>query len=175
MNLLSVRRYEEALTAYEQESAIFRETGEGSAWAGLGAALAELERVDESIAARQQAVAAYYDVGNLSGEARTSGELGSDLHLGAARSVSLMVVNSRTDLTPVAAELGGPATSPASPTESTPHPEHDAGPRTSALCAQPPHDRPNITSRVASLGFASRARCMKRGRRVPAGRVKAGP
>ncbi|WP_443078463.1 hypothetical protein [Streptomyces sp. NBC_01723] len=31
------------------------------------------------------------------------------------------------------------------------HPEHDAGPRTSAPCAQPPHDMPDITNRVLVL------------------------
>ncbi|MEU6612098.1 transposase [Streptomyces shenzhenensis] len=49
-----------------------------------------------------------------------------------------------------------PATSPASPTGSTAHPEHDAGPRTSAVCAQPPRDLPNITNRVTALDLRAR-------------------
>lgn len=44
-----------------------------------------------------------------------------------------------------------PATSPASPTGSTPHPQPAADQATCVLCAPPPHDPANIANRVTAL------------------------
>ena len=67
-----MRRFEEAITAYQDAAAIFRETGdrhgEGMALTNLGAALVEVRRFEEAITAYQDAAAIYRETGDRHGE-----------------------------------------------------------------------------------------------------------
>ena len=67
-----MRRFEEAITAHQDATAIFRETGdrhgEGNALVGLGIALAEMRRFEEAITAYQDATAIFRETGDRHGE-----------------------------------------------------------------------------------------------------------
>ena len=66
--LQAVQRFEEAITAYQDAAAIYRETGdrhgEGDALDNLGLALREAGRVEEAITAHQEAAAIYRETGD---------------------------------------------------------------------------------------------------------------
>ena len=61
-------RFEEAITAYQDAAAIFRETGdrhgEGIALNNLGMALREVRRFEEAITAAQDAAAIFRETGD---------------------------------------------------------------------------------------------------------------
>jgi len=63
-----VRRFDEAITAYEEDLAICRETGdrhgEGMTLGNLGLALQEVRRFDEAITAYQEALVIYRETGD---------------------------------------------------------------------------------------------------------------
>ena len=65
---MGARRFEEAITAYQDVAAIFRETGdlraEGNALGNLGLALTGAGRLEEAIAAYQDAVAIFRKTGD---------------------------------------------------------------------------------------------------------------
>jgi tetratricopeptide (TPR) repeat protein len=83
--LVEVRRFEEAIAAYQNAVAIFREAGdrhsEGSALSNLGRALAEMRRLDEAIAALQDAAAIFREAGDRHSEGMALVNLGNALRM----------------------------------------------------------------------------------------------
>ena len=63
-----MRRFEEAITAYQDAAAIYREIGdrhgEGMALDNLGTALAEVRRFEEAITAHQDSAAIFQETGD---------------------------------------------------------------------------------------------------------------
>ena len=82
--LSGLRRYEEALTAYEQAVAVFREVGDRHAEAesstNLGVALSGLRRYEEALTAYEQAVAVFREVGDRHAEGTALNNLGTVWH-----------------------------------------------------------------------------------------------
>ena len=78
--LREMRRFEEAITAYQDAAAIFRETGdrhgEGMALNNLGIALREAGRFEEAITAHQDAAAIFRETGDRHGEGMALNNLG---------------------------------------------------------------------------------------------------
>ncbi len=78
--LQEVRRFEEAITAHQQDLEICRETGdrhrEGTALNNLGNALQEVRRFEEAITAHTHAAAIYRETGDRHGEGIALGNLG---------------------------------------------------------------------------------------------------
>ncbi|MFI0418615.1 ATP-binding protein [Spongiactinospora sp. 9N601] len=81
--LRQVRRFEEAITAYEHAATIFRETGdrhgEGQALNNLGIALRQVRRFDEAITAHTKATQIYRETGDRHGEGMALDNLGPAL------------------------------------------------------------------------------------------------
>ncbi|MFI6031611.1 tetratricopeptide repeat protein [Amycolatopsis magusensis] len=81
--LREVRRFDEAITAHEQDLAICRQTGnrrhEGTALNNLGSALREVRRFDEAITAHEQDLAICRQTGNRRHEGTALNNLGSAL------------------------------------------------------------------------------------------------
>ena len=77
---VEVRRFEEAITAYQDAAAIFRETGdrhrEGMALSNLGLALREVRRFEEAITAHQDAAAIFRETGDRHREGMALNNLG---------------------------------------------------------------------------------------------------
>jgi len=78
--LWEVRRFEEAITVFQDVAAISRETGdrhrEGMALNNLGLALAEVRRFEEAITAHQDAAVIYRETSDRRGEGKALGNLG---------------------------------------------------------------------------------------------------
>jgi tetratricopeptide (TPR) repeat protein len=79
--LSGLRRYDEALAAYQDAAAIFRQTrnraAEGTALNNRGIVLRALRRYDEALAAYQDAVAIFREAGDRHGLAMALGNLGN--------------------------------------------------------------------------------------------------
>ncbi len=78
------RRFDEAMTVYQDAAAIYRDTGdrrgEGAALNNLGNALQEVRRFDEAITAHQDAAAIFRQTGDRHHEGMALDNLGAVLH-----------------------------------------------------------------------------------------------
>jgi tetratricopeptide (TPR) repeat protein len=81
--LQDVRRFEEAIDAFQSAAAIFRETsnlhGEGAALTNLGLALQGLRKFEEAVSAHQASAVIFQETGNKRGEGMALNSLGAAL------------------------------------------------------------------------------------------------